>query len=115
MRLVEEIRSATQELRLSPSLEPARKLRDRLASMELSQLRTLTRAFSLYFDLINLAEQRARVRALRRRAEDPAIQTLSDTPEAALASLKDRGISADQVAGVLRRRARASRIYGPSE
>jgi phosphoenolpyruvate carboxylase len=102
LRLVEEIRSATQELRLSPSLEPARKLRDRLASMELSQLRTLTRAFSLYFDLINLAEQRARVRVLRRRAEDPATQTLSDTPEAALAWLKDRGISAEQVAAVLR-------------
>jgi phosphoenolpyruvate carboxylase len=100
--MVEEIRSAMQELRLSPSLEPARKLRDRLASFELSKLRTLTRAFSLYFDLINLAEQRARVRVLRRRAEDPATQTLSDTPEAALIRLKDRGISAEQLAGVLR-------------
>ena len=64
-----KIRAATQQLRQNPrSRRPAR-LRDRLASLELSELRTLTRAFSLYFDLVNLAEQQARVRALRRRAE----------------------------------------------
>ena len=44
LRLVEEIRAATQELRSNPSLEPARKLRDRLSSLDLSKLRTLTRA-----------------------------------------------------------------------
>lgn len=99
---MEEIRAATQELRISPSLEPARKLRDRLASLELSKLRTLTRAFSLYFDLINLAEQRARVRVLRHRAEDSSEKPLSDTLDIALAGLKDRGVTAEQLAGVLR-------------
>ncbi len=98
---MEEIRAATQELRLSPSLEPARKLRERLSSLELSKLRTLTRAFSLYFDLINLAEQRARVRVLRRRAEDSSEKPLSDTPDIALGRLKDRGVTAEQLAGVL--------------
>ena len=98
---MEEIRAATQELRLSPSLEPARRLRDRLSSLELSKLRTLTRAFSLYFDLINLAEQRARVRVLRRRAEDSSEKPLSDTPDIALGRLKDRGVTAEQLAGVL--------------
>jgi phosphoenolpyruvate carboxylase len=102
LRLVEEIRAATQELRTSPSLEPARKLRERLSSLELSKLRTLTRAFSLYFDLINLAEQRARVRALRRRAEESATHPLSETPQIALDRLKDRGVSAEQLAGVLK-------------
>lgn len=99
---MEEVRAATQELRTCPSLEPARKLRDRLSSLDLSNLRTLTRAFSLYFDLINLAEQRARVRVLRRRAEESATESLSDTPEVALGRLKDRGITAEQLAGVLR-------------
>src|SRR4051812_25033006 len=67
-RLVEDVRLATAELRARPSLDAARQLRDRLQSLDLAQLRTLIRAFSLYFDLINLAEQQARVRALRRRA-----------------------------------------------
>ena len=64
--LVDDVRAAGQELRANPSLAAARALRDRLVPLDLSALRTLTRAFSLYFDLINLGEQRARVRALRR-------------------------------------------------
>ena len=62
LKLVEEIRAAAQALRLDPSVEVARRLRDRLSTLDIGKLRTLTRAFSLYFDLINLAEQRARVR-----------------------------------------------------
>src|SRR5579862_8152004 len=77
LRLVEEIRAATQQLRTSPSVDAARALRDRLSSLDISRLRTLTRAFSLYFDLINLAEQQARVRALRKRASQSPLQPLS--------------------------------------
>ncbi len=66
--LEEEVRAAAKELRARPSLEEARRLRDRLDKLDLSALRTLIRAFSIYFDLINLAEQQARVRALRLRA-----------------------------------------------
>src|SRR5437764_9461541 len=68
--LVEEIRSATKNLREQPSPEVARKLRDRLARLELPELRTLIRAFSIYFDLINLAEQRVRLRVLRWQARE---------------------------------------------
>ena len=102
LRLVEETRAAAQELRTCPSLELARRLRDRLSSLDLSKLRTLTRAFSLYFDLINLAEQRARVRALRRRAEEPATRPLSETPQIALERLKDRGVTVEQLVSVLK-------------
>ncbi|HLJ12683.1 MAG TPA: phosphoenolpyruvate carboxylase, partial [Planctomycetaceae bacterium] len=55
--LVEEIRSAAKSLRERPSLEVARGLRDRLGQLDLPSLKTLIRAFSIYFDLINLAEQ----------------------------------------------------------
>ena len=64
--LVEEVRAAAKELRADPSVEEARRLRDRLGRLDLPALRALIRAFSVYFDLINLAEQQARVRALRR-------------------------------------------------
>jgi phosphoenolpyruvate carboxylase len=101
LQLVVDVRNATQELRARPSLDAARALRDQLAALDLSHLRTLTRAFNLYFDLINLAEQQARIRALRRRAEEPASRPPSNVPESALGELKERGVSAEQLRAVL--------------
>ncbi len=68
LALEEEVRAAAKALRAGSSVEEARRLRDRLDRLDLPSLRTLIRAFSIYFDLINLAEQQARVRALRLRA-----------------------------------------------
>lgn len=102
-QLVEEIRAATKNLRAEPSVEVARQLRGRLNLLDVSQLRTLIRSFTIYFDLINLAEQRARVRALRLRAIDLEGAPLAESPEAALRSLRDRGISAEQLAEQLGR------------
>lgn len=93
--LVEEVRAATKSLRSAPSLGEARRLRDRLAGLDLPAVSGLIRAFSVYFDLINLAEQRARVRALRARA---SATSLAETPEAALRQLRGLGVDADQIA-----------------
>ncbi len=101
--LEEEIRAAAKELRARPSLEEARRLRDRLDKLDLSALRTLIRAFSIYFDLINLAEQQARVRALRTRQSRAGSQPLPESPEAALRRLREQGVGAEQVAALLRR------------
>ncbi len=96
--LVEEIRAAAKDLRADASPEAARRLRDRLGGLGLADLRTLIRAFSVYFDLTNLAEQQARVRAIRAhaRAADPSRE--DESPESALRQLRDRGIDAEQVA-----------------
>jgi phosphoenolpyruvate carboxylase len=101
--LVEEVRAASKDLRSDASPEQARRLRDRLGKLGLGDLRTLIRAFSVYFDLINLAEQQARVRAIRAhlRAADP--NRIDESPESALRQLKDRGIDADQVVEHLQR------------
>src|SRR5262245_38227825 len=96
--LVEEVRAAAKALRATPSLDEARRLRDRLDALDLPALRALIRAFSVYFDLINLAEQRARVRALWARSAAPAGPGLAETPEAALRRLRDLGVDAGQVA-----------------
>lgn len=100
-RLVEEVRVATAELRAKPSLSAARQLRDRLQTLDLAQLRTLIRAFSLYFDLINLAEQQARVRALRQRAIRREDEPLPETPASAVARLREMGGTADELKAVL--------------
>jgi len=94
--LVEEISAASRNLRARPSVDEARRLRDRLADLELPALRTLIRAFTVYFDLINLAEQRARLRSLRRRAADTGTP-LPESIEAALRELRDRGVHADKL------------------
>lgn len=101
--LVEEVRAAAKNLRANPSVEQARQLRDRLSALEVADLRTLIRSFSIYFDLINLAEQRARIRALRIRSIELGTTPLAESPEAALRSLRERGISADQIAEQLDR------------
>src|SRR3954453_15337317 len=46
----EEIRAAAKELRAQPSLDEARRLRDRLGQLNVPMLRKLIRSFSVYFD-----------------------------------------------------------------
>ncbi|HEY2158461.1 MAG TPA: phosphoenolpyruvate carboxylase, partial [Isosphaeraceae bacterium] len=96
--LVEEIRASAKDLRADPSPQAARRLRDRLGELGLEDLRTLIRAFSIYFDLINLAEQQARVRALRARRCADGEALMHESPEAALQALKEWGTTAEDVA-----------------
>ena len=96
--LVEEVRAASKDLRADSSPETARRLRDRLGELGLADLRTLIRAFSVYFDLTNLAEQQARVRAIRSHLKEADPTRVDESPESALRQLRDRGIDADQVA-----------------
>ncbi|QDU21502.1 phosphoenolpyruvate carboxylase [Urbifossiella limnaea] len=97
-QLVEEVRGAAKELRANPSLDEARRLRDRLGQLDLSALRGLIRAFSVFFDLINLAEQQARVRALRTRGGGG-----SESAEAAIRLIRDRGTAVGELADHLAR------------
>ncbi len=102
-RLEEEVRALSKALRSNPSLEEARQLRDRLGGLKLPVLRTLIRSFSTYFDLINLAEQQARIRSLRERTVAAGESARAETPAAALRLLRERGITAEEVAEGLNR------------
>ena len=58
----------------------------------------LARAFTIYFQLINLAEERERVRALRRGRED---QPLAHSIARAVDGLSEDGVAADEMEQVL--------------
>jgi phosphoenolpyruvate carboxylase len=102
LTLVEEVRAATKHLRAHHSLAEARRLCDRLGQLDLPALRTLIRAFSVYFDLINLAEQRARLRTLRWRTLQ-ADAPLAEGLEAGLVLLRQRGTTAAEICQLLER------------
>ena len=69
-------------------------LADELASLDLDRAEAVIRAFSLYFQLVNLAEERQRVRALARRARASRSgvldQSLADADPPAAAAGSDR-------------------------
>ena len=103
LQLVEEVRATAKELRARPSTEGANRLLDRLNDLDIPTLRTLIRAFSVYFDLINLAEQHARIRTIRHRTLRMAPVPMSESSEAALRQLHDQGITANQIDHLLQR------------
>lgn len=79
-----------------PSLET---LLARVDALPLRDAAEVGRAFTLFFVLINVAEQAHRVR--RNRARDTAGQTYQHGPGATLAALKASGHSAEAVASAL--------------
>ena len=66
--LVERIRRGTIQLRRTGGAEERRALARDLDAVDLPQAEVLIRAFSLYFQLANLAEEKQRVRRLRQRS-----------------------------------------------
>ena len=65
--LVERVRGRTISLRAKPDPEERRRLGEELDGLDLETAERLARAFTRYFQLVNLAEEKQRVRALRRR------------------------------------------------
>lgn len=99
---VEEIRKVSRERRIgSPSVEAG--LARMIASLDESEARIVTRAFSIFFDLANLAEDRHRVRVLRSREHDRHPHPRSESIGEAILKMRDAGLTPDEVQTALDR------------
>lgn len=101
--LEEEVRALTKHLRQNPGDAEAREKMQRLIrGASLAEAEGLVRAFATYFHLVNLAEERQRVRVNRaREAESTPISPRSESFLGLVGSLKAQGLSYEQVVKVL--------------
>jgi phosphoenolpyruvate carboxylase len=111
LALVERVRRATIEIRrsgrdLANAGNPSRAahqaaLADELDRLQLPAAEGLIRAFALYFQLANLAEEKQRVRRLRRRGRSAPRGVLEDSIAAAVEGLRASGMSSADAKALL--------------
>ena len=98
---VESLRRATIELRRSRGPEAEERLRqvvELVDSLEPDRAEAVAQAFTVYFQLVNLAEERQRVRILRRRSHEPA--AVAESLSATIAELS-RSLGSEELARLL--------------
>jgi phosphoenolpyruvate carboxylase len=99
--LVEEVRLAAIATRAStaPDVSSEHGLLQWAEGLSTAELTQIVRAFTVYFHLINVAEQHHRVRRLneRGRSDEPLPESIA----AAVLRLRERGIPADHVVALL--------------
>jgi phosphoenolpyruvate carboxylase len=101
--LVERLRLAAIAFRKDDDPVVRERLEMELDALELSDAEAVITAFSLYFQLVNLAEARARVRALRRRERTARDGLLDDSVAEAIARLRRAGRTDADLDAILQR------------
>ncbi len=99
---VEDIRKVARDRR-SGALEAEQELTERINALDEPAARVVTRAFSIFFDLANLAEDRHRVRILRFREQELSPQPRRESIGEAIARLHDSGFTAAEMQSALDR------------
>ncbi len=80
----------------------ARRLQAEVAALDAPAARGVAAAFTLYFELVNLAEEAYRVATLRQREGEEYPAPADESIGQAVAALKEWGVSAGQMAALLR-------------
>lgn len=75
----------------------AEKIREMLISLDERQINVITRSFTIFLELANLAEDRRRVRVLRDRTREAYPEPAGETVRAAVAEYHRQGISSSVV------------------
>ena len=94
--LVEVVRKMIRELRTG-NREREEELDAIISNVDKEQIITLTRAFTIFLELSNLAEDRQRVRVLRDRNRDAYPEPARETIRAIIKRFHDEGYTDDQV------------------
>ena len=89
--LVERLRRAAIDLRRGDDPALRGRVEAELDGLDLGAVEAVISAFSLYFQLVNLAEARGRVRALRRRERSARDGVLDDSVAEAIGRLRRAG------------------------
>src|SRR5262249_23114606 len=100
---IEERIRALAKVRRAGDRIAAEQLANEVAAADSRQARAIASAFALYFDLVNLAEEDHQVLALHagERAQHP--HPIGESIADAVAQLKERGVSREQMADLLSR------------
>ncbi len=100
--LEERVRLACKSLREAPTPEVEKELLAELSRLDVATLSSLARAFTVYFRLVNVAEQVHRVRVRRERLVSSA-DPPRDTVMAVARELKERGLEGEELSRLLER------------
>ncbi len=90
--LVETIRAATKVRRQDSDVYSDQNITDRVAALSLDEKKVLARAFTAYFELINIAEANHRVRVTRERERKADPRPLDKSIALAVQELRDSGV-----------------------
>ncbi len=97
----EEIRLLCKRLRFDYAPELDERLRRRIDAMSVGELRRIVRAFSVYFQLVNIAERYHRVRRRRQYEASAGNPPQRASLASALGRLKREGLGTDALQDVL--------------
>src|SRR5215208_4357016 len=97
----EEVRLLCKQLRYDYDPELDERLRRRIDAMSVEELRRIVRAFSVYFQLVNIAERYHRVRRRRQYESAPDNPPQRASVASALARLKSEGLEKEALRSVL--------------
>jgi phosphoenolpyruvate carboxylase len=100
--IIEEIRITSKKIRLRHDSKLVKKLEKLIDGLSLDDAYKVARAFTIFFQLVNIAEEMQRVRRIRDYDRDPArLQDMS--LRKLLHDLKRRGLGAEEVRNLLSR------------
>ena len=97
----EERIRADAKARRSGDRQAAKRLQKEVSILQSGEARAVAAAFATYFDLVNLAEENQRVLRLRQRVDEKYPEPDSESVGAAIAALKGRGVTPEQLSALL--------------